>query len=197
MENKSKIIKNIVTAGILLAIIIVMQLLKNVVPALVSGSIINTAMIIATINIGIWWGVGFSAITPVLSILFAWASPMTALTISTYGLNIPIIALGNVIMIILAWLGYRFYRNEEKVKKMPIRITLFIVFLALGAVLKWLFMWGSSVWIIEPVFKDKLDKAQIQVLNNLFSLTQLIAGSISVPIAFFAQLALDKFYHRY
>lgn len=197
MQDKSKLIKNIVTAGILLAIIIVMQLLKNVVPALVSGSIINVAMIVATINIGIWWGVGFSVITPVLSILFAWASPMTALTISTYGLNIPIIALGNVIMIVLAWLGYRFYRNEEKIKKKPIRITLFIVSLALGAILKWLFMWGSSVWIIEPIFKDKLDKPQIQVLNNLFSLTQLIAGSISVPVTFFVQLSLDRFYHRY
>ena len=185
------------TAGILLALIIVMQLLKNFIPALVSGSIINTAMIIATINIGIWWGVGFSVITPVLSILFAWASPMTALTMATYGLNIPIIALGNVIMIVLAWLGYKFYRNEEKIKQLPLRITIFIVFLALGAVLKWLFMWGSSVWIIEPVFKESLTKQMIVVLNNLFSLTQLIAGSISVPLVFFAQLALDKFYHKY
>lgn len=93
---------------------------------------------------------------------------MAALTISTYGLNIPIIALGNVILIMMAYLGYRLYRSEEKIKKIPLRITLFIVCLALGAVTKWLFMWGSSVWIIEPVFKDKLDAPQIKVLNNFF-----------------------------
>ncbi|MCQ2795064.1 MAG: ECF transporter S component [Bacilli bacterium] len=191
MSNNATLIKKIVTAGVMLAIIIIMQLLKNVIPAEASGSVINAVLAIVTINLGIWWGLGFCVITPVMSILVAFASPMTALTYITFGLNIPIIAIGNFISVFLAKLGHDLY-IKYKNNKLWLWTIIFIVFIASGAVLKFLFMWGSAKWIIEPIFKNQLDEATTKVLYALFSLTQLIAGAISVPIIYASTLAIDK-----
>lgn len=195
MSNNAKLIRKIAAAGILLAIIIIMQLLKNVIPAEASGSIINAVLAIVTINLGIWWGLGFCILTPVMSILVAFASPMTTLTYITFGLNIPIIAFGNFIFVFLAKLGYDLYL-KYKDNKLWLWTIIFIVLIAVGAVAKFLFMWGSAKWIIEPVFKDKLDEATTKVLYALFSLTQLIAGAISVPIVYVSTLAVNKFAKR-
>ncbi|MCQ2792233.1 MAG: ECF transporter S component [Bacilli bacterium] len=192
MSNNAALIKKIATAGIMLAIIIIMQLLKNVVPAEASGSVINAVLAIVTINLGIWWGLGFCLLTPITSILVAFASPMTTLTYITFGLNIPIIALGNFIFVFLAKLGHDLYLKYKE-QKLWLWTIIFITLIALGAVAKFLFMWGSAKWIIEPIFKDKLDDPTTKVLYALFSLTQLIAGLISVPIVYALTLAIDKF----
>lgn len=193
MSDNAKLIRKIVTAGAMLAIIIVMQVLKNYVPAEASGSIINAVLAIVTINLGFWWGLGFCVITPVMSIAIAPASPMTTLTIATYGLNIPIIAIGNLIFVLLAKLGHDLY-IKYKENKFWLWTIIFIVLISAGAVAKFLFMWGSAVWIIEPIFK--IEGPSLKVLENLFSITQLIAGAISVPIIYVSSIAVDKFTNR-
>ena len=62
------------------------------------------------------------------------------------------------------------------------------------SIAKFLFMWGSAVWIIEPIFK--IEGQSLKVLEALFSITQLIAGAISVPIIYASTLAVDKFTNR-
>lgn len=195
MSNNAKLIRKIVTAGAMLAIIIIMQGLKNFIPTEASGSIINAVLVIVTINLGIWWGLGFCILTPVMSILIALNSPMTQFTYLTFGLNIPIIAIGNLILVILAKLGHDLY-IKYKDQKLWLWTIVFIVLISLGAVIKFLFMWGSAVWIIEPIFKNKLDAEMLKVLYALFSITQLIAGAISVPIVYVSELAIDRISHK-
>ena len=193
MSNNAKLIRKIVTAGAMLAIIIIMQVLKNYIPTEASGSIINAVLAIVTINLGIWWGLGFCVVTPVMSILIAFASPMTTLTIATYGLNIPIIALGNFIFVFLAKLGHDLY-IKYKDNKFWLWTVIFILLIASGAVAKFLFMWGSAKWIIEPIFK--VEGPSLRILENLFSITQLVAGVISVPIIYISTLPIDKINHK-
>lgn len=165
----------IATAGILLAIIIVMQLIKNVSP-FISGPIINACMMIAIIEVGIWAGVGFAIVVPIISLLFAFASPTTALAFTTYGASIGIIIVGNLIFLLLGKFGSK--QN----------LVLFILFLLLGALFKWFFMWASGEYIIKQYFElgDLMG-----VVTKIFSTLQLWAGLISVPIIVAVKKVLD------
>ncbi len=175
--NKSKT-KKLTTAGILLAIIVVFQLIKNV-SAFISGPAINTVLVIAAIELGIWWGIGFSVITPILSMLFAPASPMTMIAINTNGVSVPIIILGNVIFVLLTYLGYKKGKTN------------FVMCFFIGAILKWLFMWGCADFIIKPLFEESLGNLMVAV-NKVFSLLQLYSGLLSGILIFPISYALKK-----
>jgi len=177
-KNKAKnLTLKITTAGILYGIIIVMQLVKNISP-FISGPVINACMMLAMIEIGLWWGVGFAIVVPITSILFAFASPTTTLATTTYGLSVLIIILGNLIFLLIGKIG-----SKQK-------LWLFILLLVVGALLKWLFMWGSSELILKPVFADSLGTT-IAVVNKIFSTLQLTSGLISVPIIVAVKKVLD------
>ena len=91
--------KKVAEAGLLLAIILLMQTIKNI-SAFISGPVINAVLVIAALELGIWWGVAFSVITPLTSILIAPMSPMTMITQATYGVNLPVIMIGNIILVL-------------------------------------------------------------------------------------------------
>ena len=167
----------IATAGILYAIIIVMQLVKNISP-FISGPVINACMMIAMIEVGLWCGIAYGIVVPITSLLFAFASPTTALATTTYGLSILIIIIGNLLFLLLGKLG-----SKQK-------LWVFILLLVVGALIKWLFMWGSSELIIKPVFADSLGDL-MAVVNKIFSTLQLWAGLISVPIIVAIKKVLD------
>lgn len=170
--------KKIATAGVLYAIILIMQLVKNVSP-FISGPVINTTMAVAAMEIGIWWGIGFGVITPITSILVAPASAMTMITQATYGANLPIIIIGNCIFVLAVYYGYK---NGNKA---------FIIGIIVGAILKWLFMWGAADLILKPVFEVSLGKLVVAV-NKVFSTLQLFSGLISGVILYPVMYALKK-----
>ena len=165
-------------SAILLAIVIILQLIKNV-SAFISGPAINTVLVIATLELGLGFGIGFSIIVPIMSILFSPASPMTMIATQTFGISIPIIIIGNVLFILLAWLG-----GEKDLKQ-------FIIFLIIGAVLKWLFMWGAGDLILLRMFAEKLGKLAA-VITKVFSTLQLYSGLLSIILICPIRAALEK-----
>ena len=167
MKNTTK---KIAEAGLLLAIILIMQTIKNI-SAFISGPIINAVLVIAAIELGIWWGIGFSVITPLTSIIIAPASAMTMIMQATYGVNLPIIMIGNIIFVLFAYYGRK--KGEAE----------FISGLILGAVLKWLFMWGAADLIIKPLFEQNLGNLIVAV-NKVFSTLQLYSGLLGAVIIY-------------
>lgn len=175
---KKKMTFKLTTAAILLAIIIIMQLVKNV-SAYISGPIINTALVIAILELGTGWGIAFSAIVPVLSLVFAPASPMSMLAATTNYLTVPIIIVGNILFVLAAKLG------SKKGK------VIFIVSLVVGAVLKWLFMWGCGDLILLPIVTESVSKLAA-VVTKVFSTLQLYSGLLSIILIVPVSMALKK-----
>ncbi len=170
--------RKLATAAVLLAVIIIMQLVKNV-SAYISGPVINTVMVIAAVELGTWWGIGFSAIVPIMSLVFAPASPMTMLSTATDFLTIPIIITGNIILVLAAKIGSK----KEKI--------IFIISLVTGAVLKWLFMWGCGELILLPLFGESLGKLSA-VVTKVFSTLQLYSGLLSIILIVPVEAAMKK-----
>ena len=179
--------KKLAIAGILLAIIIIMQLVKNV-SAYISGPVINTVMVIAAIELGTWWGIGFSVIVPILSLVFAPASPMTMLSAQTHFLTVPIIIIGNILLVLAAIAGSRLSAKKEG---KTAGVIIFIVSLVIGAVLKWLFMWGCGDLILLPVFGESLGKLSA-VVTKVFSTLQLYSGLLSIVLIIPVEEAMKK-----
>lgn len=177
-KMKKNSIQKLTAAAILLAVIMIMQLIKNV-SAYISGPVINAAMVIAALELGTLWGIGFSVIVPVLSLIIAPASPMTMLAGATNYLTVPIIIIGNIIFVLCAKFGS---------KKGNV---LFIVSLVAGAILKWLFMWGCGELILLPVFSESLGKLAA-VVSKVFSVLQLYSGLLSIVLIVPAHKALKK-----
>ncbi len=162
--------KKIAEAGLLLAIILIMQTIKNI-SAFISGPVINAVLVIAALELGIWWGIGFSILTPLTSILIAPASAMTMITQATYGVNLPVIMIGNIIFVLFAYYGRK--KGEKE----------FILGLILGAVVKWLFMWACADLIIKPLFEQNLGKL-VAAVNKVFSTLQLYSGLLGAVIIY-------------
>lgn len=175
--NKNKTFK-LTSAAIMLAIIIIMQLLKNI-SAYISGPVINAVMAIAALELGAPWGIGFSVIVPILSLIVAPASPMSALSAATHYVTVPIIIIGNIILVMAAKLGS---------KKGNL---IFVVSLIIGAVLKWLFMWGCGELILIPVFSESLGKLSA-VITKVFSTLQLYSGLLGIILIIPADKAIKK-----
>lgn len=192
MSNKSELIKKIAISGVLLGVIIAFQFIKNidaVVP--VSGAIINTAMALEIINVGLWPGVGFATVVPALSLLIAPSSGTSILANATYGVSVLIIAMANVIFLLFAKYANFLYK---KYNDSTTKIVLSIFCLIVGALLKWLFMWAMAEWLIANVFN--LNTKQLSILTKVFSINQLIAASCSIPLIFAVQMALNKVYYK-
>ena len=152
------------------AIILVMQTIKNI-SAFISGPVINAVLVVAALELGIWWGVAFSVVTPLTSILIAPASAMTMITQATYGVNLPVIMIGNIIFVLFAYYGKK--KGEKE----------FILGLILGAVIKWLFMWACADFIIKPLFEANLGKL-VAAVNKVFSTLQLYSGLLGAVIIY-------------
>ncbi len=168
----------IALGGLLYAIIIIMQLLKNI-SAFISGPVINAALVIAALELGLVCGISYCVLVPLTSLLFAPASPMTALTSLTNGFTLPVIIIGNIIFVLSAYLG----------KKHGYKF--FVPSLLLGSVLKWLFMWGCADLVIKPLFSENLGK-MVAVVNKIFSTLQLYSGLLSIILIIPLVKMLDK-----
>lgn len=166
---KNNIVRKITLSGLLIAIVIVMQIIKNVNPY-ISGPVINTCLVLATILVGYWWGIGFCIGVPLMSLLIAPASGMSLITHATFGASLVIVIIGNIIFVTAAYL----FRNTK--------FYFFILALIVGATLKWLFMWGSAELILVKLFANAMNAKLTKIVSNVFSTLQLFSGLISVVI---------------
>ena len=159
--------KQIAIGGVLLALMIASQFLKNI-SVFITGPIVNLILIIATLSVGLGMGVILSVIAPITSFLITGAPVMKAVP-----LIIPAVMVGNIIICVAAWFFY--YRLNFK-GKLPAGLVV-------GSVFKFLFMTAVIVKFLLPTFGTALPEKAIVVASNTFSFVQLITALIGSALA--------------
>lgn len=168
--------KQITTTAVLLAICIASQFLKNL-SVYITGPIINACLIIAVLSVGIGCGIILSVITPVTAFLIAGSPIMAAIPAI-----IPCVMVGNIILV----LGVGMVR-----KKIQGNGGL-IAGMAIGSVLKALFMGVVIALILIPNMIPAAMEAKMAVFQTTFSITQLITALIGSAYAFVIWIPLKK-----
>ena len=168
--------RQITITAIMLAICIVSQFFKNV-SVYLTGPIINAALILTAIYAGAACGVILSIITPITS-FFITGSPIMAAIPAMF----PCIMIGNIILVVAVAL----LRNKfGKTAGLPVSI-------AIGAVLKALFMGILISLIILPNMLPANMLPKMHVLQLQLSVTQLITALIGGVYAIIIFAVLRK-----
>lgn len=180
--------KQIALTGILLAICIVSQFFKNISP-LITGPIINACLIIATLTAGLACGIVLSIITPITAFFIT-----GNLVMSVVPAIIPMIMLGNAILVFFVWLLYRKLNISIKPN---VRLCIGMI---VGSVVKAAFMGVViALWLL-PTFLPNTDKIPQEKLTVIlptaqvnFSTIQLITALIGSALAFIIWIPLKKY----
>ena len=172
----------ITRTGILLALMIVIQVFKNISPW-ITGPLVNAILVLGTLGAGIYSGVALSIIAPITALLIV-QQPLMPLTGYTL---IPIIALGNLIYVVAVWLATRKNNNVDA----PLAIGLIA-----GSVIKWLVMWGLVAWISTPILlgnaAPEMASKLVPKLSFTYSTLQIGAALIGSVLAFLVWIPLKK-----
>lgn len=177
--------KRLVQTAFLLAICIASQYFKNL-SVYVTGPIVNTTIIIATLAIGLWSGILISVIAPVTAFFFTGSPIMAAIP-----LMFPVVMAGNAVLAVSVW-----YFQE----KLPFKWKLPAGLVA-GSILKAVFMGAVVILIILPVFggnvAGKLPKPEalpkvLATAKVTFSVTQLITALIGSALAYIIWIPLKN-----
>ena len=177
--------KQITATAFLLAICIVSQYFKNM-SVYVTGPIVNTTIILATLACGPISGIILSVIAPITAFFFTGSPIMAAIP-----LMFPVIMVGNCILVFSVHL----LKNKFG-KKAGLPVSLLT-----GSVLKSLFMGLTVILVVLPLFGDsiatKLPKpemlpAVLATAKVTFSLTQLITALLGSLLAMIIWVPLKK-----
>lgn len=181
--------KQLVQTAFILAICIVSQYFKNI-SVYVTGPIINTCLIIATIAIGMWSGIVISLITPITA-FFLTGSPIMA----AIPLMFPAVMLGNIILVVFTYIFF---------SKLNFKNHLAVGLVA-GSFAKAIFMGLTIVCFILPTFganiATKLPKPEalpkiLEAAKITFSVTQLITALIGSLLAYLIWIPLRKYLEK-
>jgi len=165
--------KQITVTAIMLAICLVSQFFKNL-SVYITGSIINAATVLYA---GMACGIILSIITPVTS-FFITGSPVMAAIPAMF----PCIMIGNIILVVCVGL----------LRKKCGKAAGFPVSIAIGAILKAVFMGIAIALIILPAFLPAPMHKMLPVLQLQFSVTQLITAVIGGVYAVIIAAVLKK-----
>lgn len=168
--------KQIVTAGVCLAIMILSQFLKNL-SVYITGPIVNTCLIIATLSLGPVVGVILSIIAPVTSFFITGSPLMQAIP-----LIIPAVMMGNIIICLATYVCAKKIKNFAGLP----------VGLVLGSVLKALFMGGVISNCLLVYIPTMLPEKAIAAAKVTFSVTQLITSLIGSVLAYIIWMSAGK-----
>ncbi|MCR4933874.1 MAG: ECF transporter S component [Lachnospiraceae bacterium] len=173
--------KQIVTAGILLGLMVVSQIFKNI-SVFITGPIVNTILIIATLTLGLWVGIILSIIAPVTSFLITGAPIMKMVP-----LIIPAIMIGNIILCVATYTIYKRVKINHALS-LPIGMVT-------GCVLKAAFMGGviSNCLLVYTKAVQNLKPEALAAAKVTFSGTQLITALIGSAIAYVIWLSAGKY----
>ena len=168
--------RQITVTAVLLAICIISQFFKNA-SVYITGPIINACLILAVLSVGLTCGIILSVITPVTA-YFITGSPI----ISAIPAIMPCIMIGNIIMVIFIYL----LKNKPNSKwGLPLSM-------AIGSIVKALFMGISISLILIPMLLPEKMLPKMSVFQTTFSLTQLIAAIIGCVYAYLIWIPLKK-----
>lgn len=158
--------KKIAIEGVLLAIMIVFQTLKNISPY-ITGPVVNLVLIFVTYYFSLEDGIIFSLLSPITSFIITSNKIMMSVP-----LVILFVGLGNIVMCLFIRL----------LKSKNLILNLFV-----SSTLKGIFMTVSISLIIIPyaVSSGTLPEAAGVVAKATFSLTQFITAYIASVISFF------------
>ena len=178
--------KQFVQTALLLALCIVSQYFKNF-SVYITGPIINTILIIATLAVGLYSGLIISVITPVTAFIITGSPIMAAIPAI-----LPVIILGNVILVCSTY----YFQNKHNFKY-HLQAGLFV-----GSILKAIFMGAVIVLVLLPLLGDNiashLPKPEVlpMVLATAkitFSVTQLITAFLGSILAYLIWMPLKKY----
>ncbi|MBP5600489.1 MAG: ECF transporter S component [Lachnospiraceae bacterium] len=174
--------KQIVTAGILLGLMVLSQIFKNI-SVFITGPIVNTILIIATLTLGLWVGIILSIIAPFTSLLISHAPLMWAL----FPWLSLAIAIGNIILCVTTYVIYKRLKRNQALS-LPIGM-------AVGCILKAAFMGGviSNCLLVYTKAVQNLKPEALAAAKVTFSGTQLITALIGSAIAYVIWLSAGKY----
>lgn len=171
MKSKTK---TITLTAVCLAMLIVVQLATRTMPQLVTGSLVNSILIITVLTAGTAGGILTAIISPFLAFLLGIGPKFLPF--------VPIISLGNfAIIIIFAFIMKRLNLNSY------LQWGLAIV---LGAAIKFTVLFFGIVKGVLPILV--LPKNKSAVIAASFGATQLITALIGGIIAFIIVSILKK-----
>ncbi len=164
-------IKFLTRTALLLAVTVVFQMLRPLIPlqgvgsTLVIGSLVNTSLATSAVVVGLWGGIIISIVAPIIAFLqqhiaFVWM--------------IPIVAAGNVVLVILYGLFYK------KNKWMAIGLSSLIKAVALYLLVK------AAINIVM------VPEQAAKTLSLMFSWPQFLTAVVGGVLASFVLKILSK-----
>ncbi|MFU0801308.1 MAG: ECF transporter S component [Xylanivirga thermophila] len=173
MKDKTK---KITYTAILLALTLVFQSLRNIIPQgmdqYIIGSLVNACLIISAIIVGMGGGIAISVIAPLVALLQGEIA---------FPILVPFVAIGNSVIVIVVALLY------DKNKYLA---------LSLGTILKFLVLYIMIVYMAIPIITPKLPPEKAKKVTSLLSLKfswpQLVTAAIGSIIAISIVPAITK-----
>lgn len=175
MSNKTK---KLAYTAMLLAICIVCTLIKRM-SVMLSGSIVNSCLILATLMIGTYNGILLSILIPIFS-YFITHNPIQA----AVPLVVPFIMVGNIILCTTIAIFKKKCKETEDLKLIESMIV--------GAIFKALFMGIFIAYIVLPVFLPRSMSGILETAQYTFSFIQFFTALIGSAIATLIYKALKK-----
>lgn len=171
--------KAIVQTGLLLAICIASQFMKNL-SVYITGPIVNITIVMAVLLIGVSSGIILAVISPLTAF---WISPSPI----TMGIPviIPCIMIGNVLLAVGIWVFQKKMLREKLKLNLRVALGMFTgavakaVFMGVSIVLVFLPMYSSNINVPEKKLNILLDTAKVT-----FSVTQFITAIIGCAISY-------------
>lgn len=171
MKMKVSTARFITTTAMLLALTIVFQMLRLIIPVLalpgntilaqiLIGSLVNLCLIVATATAGLWSGIVISVVAP----LVAFAQGHIALP-----WMVPFVIIGNALIVVV----YGLLMKKSQI----------LGFIAGGAA-KTAFLWIGIVWVGISLFHAPEKVANVLAINFtwLQMVTAVIGGIVSLPV---------------
>ncbi|MDR3207125.1 MAG: ECF transporter S component [Oscillospiraceae bacterium] len=166
--------------GLMLALCVLFQSLRTLIPVLATvqifgpfnlsvliiGSLVNLTLVLAAWHVGLWSGAAVSVLAPIIAFL---QGHQTLLPM------VVTIALGNFALVLIVWL-----LREKK-----------LVGVAAGALLKFAVQYALVLLLVIPVFVPA-ESPQLKALPILFSWPQLVAAVIGGALALLIYPRLKK-----
>lgn len=182
---KSFTSKQIARTALLLALCIISQYFKNL-SVYITGPIVNAILVIATLSVGLASGIIISIIAPITAFFFTGSPIMAAIPVM-----FPVVMVSNCILVL-----FTYYFQKKLSFNWHLEVGL-----VLGSIVKSVFLGISVVWIILPLFGDriatKLPKPEalpgvLTAAKATFSFTQLITALTGCLLAWLIWLRLKS-----
>lgn len=176
MEKKRNRIFWVAQAGLLIALLVVVQLLTFLMPKsvpligqLFTGTLVNLVLIVGAGAVGFAGTAAAAVLSPVLAFAFGQMlfPPM-----------IPVVAIGNLVIVTVTW---AFFTQRGRQSR-PLGPMSGIIGVVCGAVAKTAFLWLSTVLVVVPAFFGG-KKVVAQLLSLMFSWPQLVTAFVGGSLA--------------